>query len=175
MPKTTQVDLTGNTIILTREPDANNVPDLIDKANITTVNGVFNKRPDTIEIQIGVVTGSFAIGETVTGATSAATGIIVGFKGIGTLILNTITGTFVAELLTGGTSGATATSTSGGTAVLQAGEWTYPYPTMTVMTINFTDGGSMSIELQEVSNHNTWSDGTLAGLKIAVGAIQAFL
>lgn len=55
---------------------------------------------------------SFSIGETVTGGTSGATGILVG-KAAGRLVFRDITGTFQnAEVVTGGTSGATATTSS---------------------------------------------------------------
>lgn len=52
--------------------------------------------------------GPYTVGETVTGGTSAATGVVVEDTG-SRLIMNTITGTFVNnEQLTGGTSGATS-------------------------------------------------------------------
>ena len=54
-------------------------------------------------------TGTFVIGETVTGGTSSATGVIAKVFSDG-LVLTTITGTFSAnETITGGTSSATAT------------------------------------------------------------------
>ncbi|HZI71617.1 MAG TPA: hypothetical protein VFD60_10715, partial [Nitrososphaeraceae archaeon] len=56
------------------------------------------------------LTGTFSVGETVTGGTSGATGVIVADNGTTEMSLDSISGTFVAaETITGGTSGATAT------------------------------------------------------------------
>lgn len=54
------------------------------------------------------ITGSFSLGEIVTGGTSGATGNVISWN-TPTLIINNVVGTFVNELLTGGTSGAIAT------------------------------------------------------------------
>lgn len=176
MPKTTQVDVTATTITFTREPDADNVPDIINNETIVSVHGIYNKKPDTIEIPHGTVTGAYTVGETITGGTSAATGILIGFKGTGTIILNNITGTFISgETLTGGTSAAVSTATAAPTPMLNAGEWTYPYAAMTILNLEMNDGSSVSIELQEVSNQVTWSTGTLAGVKAAEAAIKAVI
>jgi len=57
------------------------------------------------------VVGTFVVGETVTGGTSAATGKFYQIDTSNLMWLHTITGTFqAAETLTGGTSAATATS-----------------------------------------------------------------
>lgn len=66
-----------------------------------------------LKISHGTVTGGpFDNGETVTGGTSSATGV-VGWAASGYLELYNISGTFVVgEVLTGGTSTATATSTA---------------------------------------------------------------
>jgi len=55
--------------------------------------------------------GDFTVGETITGATSAATGkMIFQSGGVGwPLLIQVLTGTFVAENITGGTSGKTGT------------------------------------------------------------------
>ena len=59
------------------------------------------------------LTGTFSVGETVTGGTSGATGIVVQDDGATTMTIKTLDGTFVAaETITGGTSGATATFVS---------------------------------------------------------------
>lgn len=64
----------------------------------------------TTSIKISGVVGTFVVGETVTGGTSGATGVVYRVFPTG-LLLTGITGTFqAAETLTGGTSGATATS-----------------------------------------------------------------
>ncbi len=51
----------------------------------------------------------------------------------------------------------------------------YPYPTITKITIEFTDGVKFDMELQDVTNHATWSTGTQAGVNQAVTDIQASL
>lgn len=63
------------------------------------------------------ITGTFQVGETVTQATSGATGIVVdngtNFGTIGGITIKTITGTFdTSHVVTGGTSSATGTPTS---------------------------------------------------------------
>lgn len=62
----------------------------------------------------GAFTGTFVLGETVTQATSGATGVVLAISTSPTaLVLKSVTGTFDAtHVLTGGTSGATATATS---------------------------------------------------------------
>lgn len=175
MPKETKVDVTATTITFTRETAANNAPDIISNNTIVSVNGIYNKKPDTNEMSHGAVTGAFTIGETITGATSSTTAVIVGFKNTGVLIVNNITGAFVAELITGGSSGATTNITLPLVPLRQAGEWTYPYAAMTVLTLMMNDGSSVSIELQDVSNQTTWSTGTLAGVKAAEADIQAVI
>jgi hypothetical protein len=176
MPNTTAIVLAGNTIKLTREPVADNVPDLLDKNNVTTVSGVFNIKPNNGELAHGVVVLAFTVGETITGGTSGATAVVAGFKNTVILNLSEINGTFVAgETITGGTSGATATVSSAVVPTSYDGEWIYPYPTMTILQIEMNDGSKMAIELQDVSNQVTWSTGTLAGLQAAITAINAFL
>lgn len=60
------------------------------------------------KLSMGTVVGAFAVGETITGGTSGATGIIYSIN-TSELVIHTITGTFAAaETITGGTSGATA-------------------------------------------------------------------
>ena len=66
----------------------------------------------TFEISIGSITGTYSIGETVTGGTSSATGVYIS-NTASTMVLKTISGTFQSgETLTGGTSSATSTSSS---------------------------------------------------------------
>lgn len=58
------------------------------------------------------ISGTFTVGETVTGGTSSATGVVVWNANNEALSLSTVSGTFAAaETVTGGTSGATATVT----------------------------------------------------------------
>lgn len=81
-------------------------------------------------LPIGSVTGTFVAGETVTGGTSSATGMVLK-RATGsptTLAIRVLTGTFDVggEALTGGTSGATASSSAGISAagyVFQPGDW----------------------------------------------------
>lgn len=62
-------------------------------------------------LEVNTVVGAgFALGETVTGGTSGATGVVVSVDG-DTIIMNNIVGIFsVAETVTGGTSSTTATT-----------------------------------------------------------------
>lgn len=64
----------------------------------------------SMSITLSGIVGTFVVGETVTGGTSAATGVVLAVAANG-LVLTGVTGTFItAEVLTGGTSGATGTS-----------------------------------------------------------------
>lgn len=64
-------------------------------------------------VYTGAVGGPFTVGETVTGGTSGATGVVVSDDGAGNLVISTKVGTFVAaETITGGTSLATAVVSS---------------------------------------------------------------
>lgn len=58
---------------------------------------------------ITLAVSTFAVGHTITGATSAATGVITSLGPNGTMVINTVSGTFVTgETITDGTSSATA-------------------------------------------------------------------
>lgn len=60
----------------------------------------------------GAQTGTFVLGETVTQATSSATGVIVAITAAG-IVVKTVTGTFdTTHVVTGGTSSATMTPTA---------------------------------------------------------------
>lgn len=80
-------------------------------------------------------TGTYTVGETVTGGTSGATGVILSDFGT-TLLLGTVTGVFVTnETITGGTSGAHATSVNlqipnFQVAVIKSNQETLPDPTL---------------------------------------------
>ncbi len=64
-----------------------------------------------VVIAYNTLVGTFAVGETITGGTSAATAVIVSDNG-SEIVANTVLGTFVnGETITGGTSTATAVST----------------------------------------------------------------
>ena len=53
--------------------------------------------------------------------------------------------------------------------------WKYPYPTMTSIEVNLSNGDHLNIELQDVANQPTWNTGSLAALNAAVAAINAWL
>ena len=70
---------------------------------------------DGLKVTMGAITGAYTVGETVTQATSGATGIINAINGASNqiLYLTNVTGTFDnTHVVTGGTSGATATPTT---------------------------------------------------------------
>lgn len=80
---------------ITPLPTALNSTELIVKDNISAVYPVkFNKKPNNAQINYSGSTGSFSIGQTVTGATSGATGIITQFVGTTGIILSDVVGTF---------------------------------------------------------------------------------
>jgi hypothetical protein len=51
----------------------------------------------------------------------------------------------------------------------------YLYPTLTRLTITMNDGSEFNVELQNVADQATWSDGTQTGLNSAVTDINASL
>ena len=66
----------------------------------------------SLQITYTSLVGSFVLGETVTGGTSAATGVVA-LTASPQITCNQVSGEFqVGETITGGTSGATATTTS---------------------------------------------------------------
>jgi hypothetical protein len=58
-----------------------------------------------------------------------------------------------------------------------AGEWIYPYNTMTILLLQIKDKKftPIKIELQDISNQPTWSTGLLTGIQQAITDIQAKL
>jgi hypothetical protein len=74
------------------------------KAVPTIVNGI-----NSTTLNMGAITGTFKVGETVNQATSSASGVIYSISG-STIVVNAVTGTFDnSHLVTGVTSGATST------------------------------------------------------------------
>ena len=75
----------------------------------------FGTETPTLKFTTGAITGTFVEGETITEATSLATGVLIRSDAgqvVPTLYISVVTGTFVgAKVLTGGTSGATTTGT----------------------------------------------------------------
>mgnify|MGYP000872237046 FL=1 len=74
----------------------------------------FGQDTITLKVTLASVVGSFTVGETVTGGTSGATGVVKRKEGTTTMYITIASGTFTVgagETITGGTSGATATAT----------------------------------------------------------------
>jgi hypothetical protein len=165
---------TGNMEIT---PAAGGSTELINKDNISAVIPVkFNKKPNNGIVVYENASGPFVIGETVTGGTSAATGVIQSFNGTTGLVLSDVVGVFVlGEQITGGTSTETADVAADYIPQSFDGEWSYEYDTMTVIQVQMNDGSRMAIELQNVANQATWNLGTLAALNAAITAINAWL
>jgi hypothetical protein len=69
------------------------------------------QRTDVVRLTVNSVTGVL-LGETVTGATSHATGVVHHIDGKDTLVLKTVVGVFQAEQITGGSSNVTADVTA---------------------------------------------------------------
>jgi len=85
-------------------------------------DGIVGAEPTTNEtfvwgtfLDVGVITGTYTVGEVVSGGTSGALGRVLSVDATNTsLVIATETGTWVSgEVVTGVTSGATATSSSG--------------------------------------------------------------
>lgn len=53
--------------------------------------------------------------------------------------------------------------------------WTYRFPTMTMISINMSNGDTIDLELQEITNQATWNLGTQAAQTNAITAINAVL
>lgn len=53
--------------------------------------------------------------------------------------------------------------------------WKYRFPTMTEIAINLSNGDTVNLELQEITNQGTWNLGTQAAQATAVAAINAVL
>ena len=95
MTKTSTLVLgaTGN-LEITRDPAGSNIVELTPKDQIVNVAGIFNEKPSNAELTYENQSGPFVIGETVTGGTSGATGVITAFKGATVLILGSVVGAF---------------------------------------------------------------------------------
>lgn len=106
--------------------------DLVTRSGITYSVKIYTDR-----LTISGASGAFSYGETVTGGTSSATGIVAYYDSTNTKVyLVSTSGTFQAsETITGGTSGETATVTA-----VSAGDWMDSY----VDIANLRDSVSLS-------------------------------
>jgi len=171
-----QLVLGATALEITQEPVASHLTELLTIHEIVAVSSVYNKKPNNAEVRYITASGPFEIGETVTGGTSGATGVIQSFNGTVGLILSDVVGTFQdTETITGGTSTETATIDGDPIPMSFDGEWTYPYPTMTIISITMADQSKTELELQECTNQATWNLGTFAALQQAVSDINAWL
>lgn len=59
--------------------------------------------------------------------------------------------------------------------VIDQENWKYRFPTTTIIEIGLTDGRTIKLELQEVSNQPTWNLGTQAAQNQAITDIQTAL
>jgi hypothetical protein len=120
----------------------------------------------TASLPITGLTGTFQIGETVTGGTSGATGIVTG-RSASRVVMRNITGTWQnAETITGGTSGASATTSS-----------TLTYASMNALVINdnrgicdepiFLPNGGGNAHQCNTWQSRTGTSGTPAGTAVA--------
>lgn len=117
-----------------------------------------------LRLYTGTVTGTLAVGETITQATSSATGVIVA-KGTGYIDINTVTGTFDAtHLVTGGTSGATFTPTMTALNI-----WTPTYTPVTPI-----NGAKSATQYTQVSQSVLLTTGTFR-FKSALNQIETLL
>lgn len=177
MPRTVIVVLGTTSMEVTPSPTASNAKELLPKDQIVGVYPVKrNVKPRNGEVTYSLPSGNFVLGETITGGTSGATAVIQAFKGTTVFLLTSLTGTFVdGETITGGTSAKTATVEGASRKTSYDGEWTYPFPTMTIIEVLMHDGRRFNIELQEITNQATWNLGTLAAQQAAINDINAWL
>ena len=113
----------------------NQTPEQGGVAESAGYNYVIFRKKNTLTFNTGSDTGTFVVGETVTGGTSSATGVISAVdQTAGTLTLVNVDGTFrVGETLTGGTSGGTlvlTTSVPATTYVYATSLKNHPYRTV---------------------------------------------
>jgi hypothetical protein len=171
-----QLVLGATALEITQEPVASNLTELLTIHEIVAVSSVYNKKPNRAEVRYINESGPFELGETVTGGTSGATGVIQSFNGTVGFVLSDVVGIFVdGETITGGTSTETADIDGDPIPMSFDGEWTYPYPTMTVVSITMADQSKTELELQECTNQLTWNGGTFADLQQAISDINAWL
>jgi len=166
----------GATALEITQELASHLTELLTIHEIVAVSSVYNKKPNNAEVRYITASGPFELGETVTGGTSSAKGVVQSFNGVLGLIMSDVVGTFVdGETITGGTSAETATVDGDPIPMSFDGEWTYPYPTMTVVSITMADQSKTELELQECTNQATWNGGALADLQQAISDINAWL
>ena len=54
-------------------------------------------------------------------------------------------------------------------------DWTYPYDTITRITVYLRNGRKLEFELQSITNQSGWSGGTLSDLNQAISDINTWL
>jgi len=176
MSKKLHIVFDGNDLCVTQDTAGTNNVERYPKSAIKGVTpiGLITK-PSNGDMAYENASGAFEIGETITGGTSGATAVVVGFRGTSGLVLQQIDGVFEdGEEITGGTSSETADIVSTELTSYD-GEWTYPRNTVTILTVDMLDGASLMIELQDVSNKNTWNTGDQAGINAASADFNTWL
>lgn len=122
------------------------------------------------QANISGVSGTFVVGETVTGGTSGATGVIYSSNGTTTLILDQPGVFTVSETITGGTSGATATVDSTNSNVIRGLNFTG----LTLLNNDRNGGiieGVVGAQIQGRAQFNgTNASGDTAGVRIGPSA-----
>jgi len=176
MPNKLFITFDGNDLKVTQDTGGTHNLELYPKSAIRGVTPVkLNTKPSNGKIVFSAPSGTFTVGETITGGTSGATAVYSKFVGLAGFILSSVVGTFVAgETITGGTSAKTATVVSY-QPTTYLGEWPYGGPVMRIIEIDILDGANLNIELQDVSNQATWSTGNQAGIDAAIADINTWL
>ncbi len=190
-----QVDIATNpsVIMITAEPVANNVTESFPIAEIVQVTPVFFDFSSPASPVTTLVVAYAAAPNEITFAgnyvADLTAGDIIAISGSsdndgnytvvssvvsGANTVVTVTETIIPTTVDGSV---TFTPNSGTVENTSAGDdlrATYPYKRMTKLIIE-TQNKKLTIELQDVTNHATWSTGTKAGLKVAALAINALL
>jgi hypothetical protein len=170
------ITLVGNDLNVTQDTGGTTNLERYPRSAVKGVTPLkLNTKPAQGTIKYSAPSAAFTLGETITGGTSGATAVVSEFSGSVGFVLSSVVGTFTkGETITGGTSSSTATVVSA-TYNPTANEWSYPYNVMTVLQVDFLDGARLNIELQDVSNQNTWNTGNQAGLNAASAAFNTWL
>lgn len=194
-PKKCQVDISTNpqTIIVTEEPIATNIPQTYAVRHIEVITPLFfdYSHPQTVAI-VATLAGPNRI--TIPGnfAQEVTAGDIYTISGDVTNPSNN--GSRAA--ISAANSGANTIVTVGGSTLIAAGansnvsfttghveqnasgdnfRETYPYPRMTRLLIVSTGQKTLDLELQSITNQATWSLGTKESLRTAEIAINALI
>lgn len=125
----------------------------------------------------GTVTGTWTVGETITGGTSKKTAVIDSVESATALVINTDGGLESGEVITGGTSSATATTTAAPAAYghkgSSAGLAGYNSATVVFSTGAIGADTTATPTIEESTTGTTWTEVEAARLNGTLAAVSA--